>query len=77
MKKSKAMKILEKTALAEGVSVAEVRLGIQEAIDHAYENRKPADVFWHKWGGKPSVEEFLAKVNNETVARLNFANLKQ
>ena len=73
MKKSKALKILQATALREGVSIAEVRRGIQEAIDHAYENRKPTDVFWHKWGGrKPNVEEFIVAANAKTLARLKF-----
>jgi hypothetical protein len=39
MRKSKALKTLESTALREGVSVAEVRREIENAIDHAYEKQ--------------------------------------
>jgi len=73
MKKSKALKILEATALREGVSIAEVRRGIQEAIDHAYENKGESMAeFWGQWKSKPSVEQFIVAVNAETLARLKF-----
>lgn len=70
MKRSKALKILEKTAVKEGVSVAEVRRGIQEALDIAYDNRKPTDVFWHKWSVKPSVEDFVIAVHGKAAEKL-------
>jgi hypothetical protein len=71
MKKSKALKILEKTAVKEGVSVAEVRRGIQEALDIAYDNRNESNAdFWHKWRGKPSIEEFVIAVYGKTLGGL-------
>lgn len=72
MKKSKALKILENTALLHNVSVIEVRKGIQEAIDHAYENRgESMPEFWGKWGRKPTPEEFIINANREVLDRLN------
>jgi len=72
MKKSRAMKIIENTALLHGVSVAEVRRGIQEAIDHAYENRGDSmPEFWGKWHGKPTVEDFLSAANAEVLRTLS------
>jgi hypothetical protein len=71
MKRSKALKILEKTAVKEGVSVAEVRCGIQEALDVAYENRNESNAdFWGKWHGKPNVEEFIVAIQGKTLDKL-------
>jgi len=77
MKKSKAMKIIEKTALQHGVSVAEVRRDMQTAIDHAYENRGDSmPEFWGKWRDKPSVEQFLMAANAAVLDRLYFGGSK-
>ena len=74
MKKSKALKILENTALLHGVSVAEIRRGIAESIDHAYENRNESNAdFWDKFKGrKPTVEEFIINANREVLDRMMF-----
>jgi len=74
MKKSKATKIIERIAVQESVSVAEVRADIQSAIDHAYENRNESNAdFWGQWRGrKPSPEDFIVKANKEVLAKLNF-----
>ncbi|MCL1881104.1 MAG: hypothetical protein FWF76_02890 [Oscillospiraceae bacterium] len=72
MKKSKAVKLIEKVALREGVSVEEVRRDMIAAIDIAYKNRGD-EAFWQRWNGrKPTLEEFLVAVNQETLTRLNF-----
>ena len=77
MKKSKALKALENTALLHGVTVAEVRRGIQESIDHAYENRNESNAdFWGKWRGKPTVEQFIVAVSGKVADRLDFDGLK-
>ena len=73
MKKSKARKILETTAMKEGVSVAEVRAEIAKAIDIAYESELgTAAVFWKQWKTKPTVEQVIVALTNDTQARLNF-----
>ena len=78
MKKSKSMKIIERIAAENGVSTAEVRRDMSEAIDIAYKNRKPTEVFWHKWRGrKPSPDEFILAASSDILARLNFGNSKQ
>jgi hypothetical protein len=76
MKKSKATKILEKTAISEGVTVAEIRRGIQEAIDIAYENRgETMPEFWGKWKNrKPTIEEFIVATNKSVLAKLKFGS---
>jgi hypothetical protein len=72
MRKSKAIKLVEKVALIEGVSVSEVRREMQTALDIAYENRGD-DSFWQRWWGKkPTLEQFLSAANDETLSRLNF-----
>ena len=71
MKRSKAAKIIERTALKEGVSVAEVRRGIQEALDYAFENNA-ADSFWEQWRGrKPTLEQFIVAVSDEVLLRFS------
>jgi len=72
MRKSKALKILEHTALIEGVTVAEVREGIQEAIDIGYENRNQSNTdFWNKFKNrKPSVEEFIVATNKAVLNKI-------
>lgn len=76
MKKSKAIKLIEKVALREGVTVSEVRREMQSALDIAYENRGN-ESFWQRWRcRKPTLEEFLSAANDETLSRLNF-NPKQ
>ena len=73
MKKSKAMKLIEKVAVKEGVSVSEVRTEMQSALDISYENRCENEPFWQRWKGrKPTLEEFLSAMNDETLSRLNF-----
>ena len=74
MKKSKAMKIIEKTAINEGVTVAKIRRGIAEAIDIAYEKRdESTEEFWGKWGNrKPTIEEFIIAANKSVLDKLNF-----
>ena len=73
MKKSKAMKLIEKVAVKEGVSVSEVRLEMQSALDIAYENRREDEPFWQRWKGKkPTLEQFLIAMSDETLSRLNF-----
>ena len=73
MKKSKSMKIIEKTALQHGVSVAEVRRGIAEAIDIAYENKgESMPEFWGKWHGrKPTPEEFIISASKNVLDKLD------
>ena len=77
MKKTKAMKIIEQIAIAEGVSIFEVRLEMQKAINVAYENRDNSkDDFWNKWQGrKPTPEEFIVSANQEVLERMNFGKL--
>jgi hypothetical protein len=72
MKKSKATKIIERVAVSEGITIAEVRANMQEAIDIAYGNRGESNAdFWDKWRGrKPTVEEFLVSANGEILRRL-------
>jgi hypothetical protein len=75
MKKSKATKIIERIALQEGVSVAEVRAEMQKAIDLAYEKCSETEEFWAKWKGrKPSPEEFIVAANAEILGKLNFSS---
>jgi len=66
MKRSKAAKILEKTAVQYGVSVAEVRGEIQKAIDDAFANESKDEymrAFWGRWEGrKPTPEEFFSAI---------------
>ncbi|MCL1832043.1 MAG: hypothetical protein FWG45_03920 [Oscillospiraceae bacterium] len=70
MKKSKAMKAIERVALQEGISVKEARREMQKALDIAYTN-KGTDVFWHKWGGrKPTLEEFVSAATDKVLTRL-------
>jgi len=75
MKKSKAMKIIEKTALQHGVSVAEVRRGVDEAIDIAYEKRDESTAeFWKRWKNrKPTIEEFIVCANKAALDKLNLS----
>ena len=70
MKKSKAIKAIEKAALAHGVSTAEARADMQSALNHAYDTN-PDDTFWAKWGGKkPTLEQFILAVSDDVLARL-------
>jgi hypothetical protein len=71
MRKSKASKIIEKIALEEGVSVAEVRREMQHVINLAFES---GDSFWLRWRGRvPTPEEFLTHASKEVLNRLNFS----
>lgn len=78
MKKSKAIKILENTAVKEGVSVADVRCEIQQAIDIGYANRNESNAdFWNQWkrGLKPTVEEFIIATHKNAVEKIKFGGL--
>lgn len=72
MKKSKAMKAIERIALQEGISVAQVRADMQAAIDNAYENRTESTAdFWGKWRGrKPTPEEFIVSASKEILSKI-------
>jgi len=72
MKKSKAMKIIEKVALKKGVSISEVRAEMVKAIDIAYENRTESSAdFWDKWRGrKPTPEEFIVAATKSVLDNL-------
>jgi hypothetical protein len=73
MRKSKAMKVIEEVALKEGLSVSEVRKEMTIVLDIAYENRRDNKLFWQRWKGKkPTLEQFLLAMRDETVSRLNF-----
>jgi len=75
MKKSKGARVIERVAVEHNVSVAEVRLEIQKAIDDAFENKDQnayAKDFWNKWKGrKPTPEEVIVAVSKNTVDILN------
>ena len=66
MKKSKGAKAIERVAIKNGVSVAEVRREMELAIDEAISSPEPAArSFWEpyiKSGTKPTPEEFIAIV---------------
>ena len=69
MKKSKGIKAIEKTALQHGVSTAEARAEMQNALDLAFD-KNPADPFWSKWQGrKPPLEEFIVALSNKVLSR--------
>ena len=74
MKKSKTAKIIEKIALQEGVSIAEVRANLLEAIDCGYENRNQSVIsmkFWLQWGGrKPTLDEFLIATSKKVYSSI-------
>jgi hypothetical protein len=73
MRKSKAAKIIERIAAENGVSVAEVRRDMQEAINLAFES---GDSFWNRWRGQvPTPEEFLSQASKEILNRLNFGSV--
>ena len=55
MKRSKGAKLIELTAAAHRVSVAEIRLEIQKAIDIAFEN-KDKNAFQKGFGTNGEVE---------------------
>ena len=77
MKRSKAVKIIERVAVREGVSIVEVRRNMQEAIDIAYTNRdESTSEFWMKWRHIPTPEEFLNAANKAVLDKLNFSGLK-
>ena len=79
MRRSKAAKAIEIIAVREGISIAEVRNKMQEAINLAFENREQdaaTKAFWGKWGGrKPSPEEFINATTKKTLAILDFNKL--
>lgn len=72
MKKSRATKIIERIAVAEGVNVSDVRRDMAAAIEHGYANRNSKTAkFWAQWSGrKPSVEEFIIATRGETLSRI-------
>ena len=71
MKRSKATKIIEKTALHHGISTKEVRQSMQQALDCTFENNA-ADSFWDKWRGrKPTLEQFIVVVSDEVLLRFS------
>ena len=73
MKKSKAAKIIERVAIQESKSVAEIRQSMQEAINIAYENHdESSESFWGRFRGIPTPEEFLGVASKEVLERLNF-----
>jgi len=73
MKKSKAAKIIERIALENKVSIAEVRADMQEAISIAYENRdESSESFWGRFRGIPTPDEFLVVASKEVLDKLNF-----
>ena len=76
MKRSKAVKAIELIAIREGISIAEVREKMQEAINLAFENKEQdvaTKAFWGKWGGrKPSPEEFINAASRKILDILNF-----
>jgi hypothetical protein len=73
MKKSKAAKIIERVAIQEKKSVAEVRADMQEAINIAYENHdESSESFWGRFRGIPNPDEFLGVASKEVLERLNF-----
>ena len=76
MRKSKAVKIIERIAVQEGVSTAEVRRGLQEAIDIGYESEDESSrEFWRQWRRKPTVEQFIVAVNKKTLSEIKFRGL--
>jgi hypothetical protein len=78
MKRSKAAKAIEKIALNEGVSTAEIRQNMQEAIDIAYANRDDSNAdFWSQWQCKPSPEEFIIAANKEVVTKFALNSTKK
>jgi len=59
--------ILKRVAKENGVSVAEVRMEMQKALDAAYEN-PDTKAEWDKRFGvgvKPTIEEFILKIAKE------------
>lgn len=76
MKRSKATKIIERIAVQENKTVAEIRQSMQEAINIAYENCGESEKFWSRFRGIPTPEEFLAVASKEVLYRLNFGNVK-
>lgn len=63
-----ARTIIQEVAAKNGVSAAEVRLGIQEAIDAAWDNPDPAvRAMQHRLfpAGKPDMDTFLRRVAKE------------
>jgi hypothetical protein len=53
-------KLLRQVAKKHGVSVAEVKRGMAEAIDHAYENPNPHAQSIKFAGEKPTPDELIA-----------------
>jgi CheY-like chemotaxis protein len=66
-------KILRQVAKQNGVSVAEVRKGIEEAIDKAYEKPNPQALAVECKGEKPTPEELIAHIakNVENAQKVN------
>ncbi len=74
MKKNKVQKILEMVAVANGVSVMEVRKDIQDALDEGMKSEDPeVKDYWNlipRRGEKPTLEEtivFLGKQANKSI----------
>jgi hypothetical protein len=62
-------KLARKVAKQHGVSVKEVREGIQTALDHAYENN---DALSKEFGGrKPTPDELIQHLAEKTVQAAN------
>jgi hypothetical protein len=78
MKRSKATKIIERIAVDEEKSVAEIRSDMQEAINIAYERRNETnETFWERFNGRvPTPDEFLVVANKEVLDRLYFGKMK-
>lgn len=69
IEQNRAREILRAVAAKNGVSAAEVRQSIQEAIDAAWDNPDPAAKARQQQlfpdGRTPTVEEFLIRVSRE------------
>lgn len=73
----KVQRVLQSIAARDGVTVLEVRLSIQEAINEAWANSRTdpaAKAAWDEYfpdGRKPSVEAFIAHLGNRLSAGEN------
>ena len=73
----KVQRVLQSMAAQQGVTVLEVRLSIQEAINEAWANSRTdpaAKAAWDEYfpdGRKPSVEAFIAHLGNRLSAGEN------
>ena len=63
-------KLARRVAREHGVSVSEVRRGIQEAIDHAYRQPNYHARKVNSTGAVPTADEFISYVKRESKKRV-------